>query len=238
MKTLLRFTLLLVLAVAVQAMAAFESVKFSPVNPRPQFPATLITQGVTEGNVIFAISITADGTLRDSLVLGYTHEPFVRVCREVMKDWRFIPARMDGQNVPVQIELKFDFKREGVVETNSINITNHFLNDRFLGMAGRRMQYRLPLASEIDHMPVAVTTVDPVYAQQAEKEGVRGKVRVYFYIDEQGRVRMPSVMADTHPYLSDIAVTALQDWRFQPATQRGEPVLVAASQEFDFGGVR
>lgn len=237
MKTILqRIPLLIFLAAAVQALAAFESAKLSPDNMLPQFPASLITAGVTEGHATFAVSIGADGKLNDSLPLSYTHEGFVTMCRMVMKDWAITPARLDGQNVPVQMELRFDFKREGVVETSTINISNHFLESLIPGIFERQYAYRVARGKELDHAPVAVATVNPVYAKEAEKEGVSGKVQVYFYIDEKGEVRFPSVMADAHPYLSDIAVTALRQWHFQPPTRHGEPVMIAASQEFDFGG--
>ena len=67
---------------------------------------------------------------------------------------------------------------------------------------------------------------------------MRGRVEVRFYIDEKGAVRMPVVASDASSYLAESAVTALRDWRFEPARQNGRPVLVAASQEFDFGSTK
>ena len=106
----------------------------------------------------------------------------------------------------------------------------------FTGRGERQLAYRLPRGNELDRAPVRVTTVNPEYATEAAKQGVRGKVQVYFYIDEKGEVRLPSVMVDAHPYLSDIAVTALRHWRFEPPTRHGTPVMIAVSQQFDFGG--
>jgi len=237
-KILLRIPLLLVVAAATHALAAFESAKLSPDNYMPQFPASLITDGVTEGHATFAVSISPEGQLTDSLPLAYTHAAFVRVCQDVMKGWKITPARLDGENVPVQMELRFDFKREGVVETSTINISNHFLESIIPGLADRRLAFRLTRENELDRPPVPIATVSPEYARQAEKAGVRGKVQVYFYIDQKGEVRLPSVTAEAHPYLSDIAVTALRQWHFAPPTRHGEPVMIAASQEFDFGGAK
>ena len=70
---------------------------------------------------------------------------------------------------------------------------------------------------------------------EAEQKGVSGRVKVHFYIDEQGAVRMPAVPADAQPYLATVAIKALREWKFQPPTSRGRPVLVAAAQEFAFG---
>ncbi len=235
MKTLSSLLVLFVLLTVSSASAAFQSARLDPDNATPQFPPKLIFEGVTEGYVLFAVSFDADGKLRDSLVLAYTHEPFVRACRTAMTEWKVTPAHLDGQPVPIQMELRIDFKREGVVETNSINIANRFLFDRFTGMAERRLAFRLPRPNELDSAPVRMRTVDPEYAKEAEAHGIRGKVQIHFYIDEEGGVRLPSVLADVHPYLSDAAVTALRLWRFTPPTRRGKPVMVVAIQEFNFG---
>ena len=238
MNTILRFSVLIVLAVATQALAAFESVKISSDNTVPQFPSILIRDGITKGYVVFAVSVSAEGRVNDSVVLAYTHEPFVQACQKAMQDWKFIPASVDGENVPVQVELTFEFKREGVVETNNFNISNNFLDSLFSGLRDRRLAYRLPKSTELDRLPARITTVEPEYAKDAEKKGVSGRVQVHFYIDEKGEVRLPAVTVDDQPYLSEMAVTALRRWKFEPAVRRGQPVMVSAIQEFDFGGAK
>jgi TonB family protein len=236
MKTVLsRFSVLFFLAIVSQAMAAFESAKFDSDNVSPGFPLSLISDGVIEGQVMFVINISAEGKITDSLVLAYTHKQLVKPSLEAMKEWKIKPARLDGTDVPVQLELKLNFKREGVVETNTMNITNHFLFDGF--QSGKyRLAYRVQRLGEIDRVPEPLSIVNPTYSRSAEKQGVRGKVEVFFYIDEKGEVRLPSITASADPYLSELAVTALRSWHFAPPTRHGQPVLVAASQVFVFGG--
>lgn len=60
-------------------------------------------------------------------------------------------------------------------------------------------------------------------------------MRVYFYVDETERVRMPAVAPETYPCLSFIATEAIRGWKFEPPTRDGWPVLAAAVQDFDFG---
>jgi TonB family protein len=68
---------------------------------------------------------------------------------------------------------------------------------------------------------------------------VRGVVVVRFYIDEEGNVRLPSVTGQADGYLVEQALTAVREWKFAPVTSGGQPVLVAAQQEFNFGsGIR
>ncbi|MEO6995210.1 MAG: TonB family protein, partial [Lacunisphaera sp.] len=107
-----------------------------------------------------------------------------------------------------------------------------------LDSAENRLAFRVIRERELDHPLVPVATVSPAYATEAENAGARGKVQVYFYVDQKGDVRLPSVAVETNPYLSEIAVTALRQWRFAPPTRQGEPVLVAAIQEFNFGSAK
>ncbi|MES1166982.1 MAG: energy transducer TonB, partial [Pseudomonadota bacterium] len=125
---------------------------------------------------------------------------------------------------------------EGAVITS--NITDHYLYDRFETLAPRWMAYRPGTAAELDRAPVRISGEGPKYATAAAKDGVQGKVRVRFYIDEKGAVRQPAVSAEAHPYLAEQAVAAVSDWKFEPVTSHGQPVLVLAEQEFDFGSAR
>jgi TonB family protein len=234
MKRILQLSALLALgaALATQAGAAFESIKFDSDNRMPMFPVALVGEGITRGQAIIAISVSAEGKLTDWLVLGYTQKSLAQSCIEALKQWKMSPARLDGEPVPVQARLTFNFTVDGAVI--SFNVINHFLYDRYAALGDGRLEYRVHNAGEIDRVPARVSTPAPLYAAEAEKQGVRGKVLVHFYIDEQGVVRLPSVEAGAHPYLSEQAVAAVREWRFEPPTRYGRPVLIAASQEFDF----
>lgn len=225
------FAALLALATA-PAFAALESIKIASDNELPRFPSTLIAEGITMGHAIVAISISPEGKLDDLLVLGYSHERLARTATEALRSWRFVPAKLDGQPVGAQTELRFDFTVEGAVITSSI--TERYLAE----VAGRPLgsrAIRQPCPrGELDRVPARIAGDAPHYAVAAAKEGVRGSVEVHFYIDEQGVVRMPAVSTGQHPYLMGIAVDAMKGWKFEPPTSHGRPVLVAAAQTFDF----
>jgi TonB family protein len=59
-------------------------------------------------------------------------------------------------------------------------------------------------------------------------------VVVDFYIDETGAVRMPYVTGRPHTLLANLAVDAVRQWKFEPPTRNGTPVLVHARQVFHF----
>lgn len=233
MKTALRLALLMLLApVPCLWAAAFQSIAVE-ITEEPQLPAGLRLNGLIDGRVEVAIDVAPDGRLADWLVISASHRELIKPCVEALQVWRYTPARYEGQPVLAQLRLMIQLSQTGIVVSRSALDTVSTMMER---IGGRPLDYQYCPASEIDRLPVPVTTVAPRYAVEAEKEGVRGRVKVYFFIDEKGDVRMPAVPADTHPYLSTVAIEALKGWKFEPPTRHGRPVLVAAAQEFSFGG--
>ena len=87
----------------------------------------------------------------------------------------------------------------------------------------------------IGPIPPPIVTVTPQYSGQQAAKGVKGMVTVDFYIDVTGAIRMPAVSVKDDSELTALAVTALRQWKFEPPTRNGHPVLVRASQVFNFG---
>jgi len=157
----------------------------------------------------------------------------VAPCIEALKQWTIAPARIDGQPISAQVGLTINVTAQGVVVTRTAAQDPELMIRR---ITGNPVKYRTSPGPRLDRLPTPVNTTAPKYATAAAQQGVRGKIQVHFYIDEKGMVRMPAVDPDAQPYLSDIAVAALLEWRFEPPTSRGKPVLVAANQEFNFSG--
>lgn len=233
MKTLSRISLVILAGVLAGAplSAAIESIKID-ATPLPQYSPSMQMDGVTSGQVVFAIDVDATGVLTDLLVLGYTHRGLVEPCRTALKQWKITPAKIDGAPVAVQTELTINFTAEGVIISSTPVI---YLEQRVRELFGYQMKNRPKTVSELDRIPARVNTVTPVYAKDAEADGVRGKVQVHFYIDSTGTVRMPAVDANAHPYLAQAAVAAVREWKFEVPTANGKPVLIAARQDFEFG---
>lgn len=210
--------------------AAVESYKIE-TNVLPQLSPVMLMQGVTEGKIVFAIDLDETGKLTDWLVLGYTHPGLVRNCVSALKTWKFHPAKIDGQPVPIQTELTINLTAEGAVISRPSDVP---IDDYLRRIVGARMLPKPRSPRELDAVPALVTKTTPKYLKDAEKQGVHGNVKIHFYIDENGEVRMPSVEGEAHPYLAAEAIAAVREWRFTPPTAQGEPVTVAALQEFHF----
>lgn len=212
--------------------AAVQSMRIEPT-VKPQLSASMRMEGVTSGRIVLAISVDEHGKLGDWLVLGYTHRGLAAACVDAIQEWNFQPAQVDGVPVATQAEITIDYTAEGVVISHAT--AQDFMNSYLRRLSPQPLVARPCAAGQLDAQPTRVNTVAPAYALDAEKDGVRGTVQVHFYIDSTGAVRMPAVAPGAHPYLGNAAVTAVKDWKFQPPTSHGKPVMVAARQDFNFG---
>ncbi|TZF79810.1 hypothetical protein FW784_14165 [Lysobacter lacus] len=62
-----------------------------------------------------------------------------------------------------------------------------------------------------------------------------GKVVVAYIVTLEGLASDPVVVESTDPELSEVALAAMKEWRFEPARFNGRPVASLAAQEFPFG---
>ena len=81
--------------------------------------------------------------------------------------------------------------------------------------------------------PVMRVHVDPVYPEVARKARVSGEVVVECTIDKRGNVTNVKVL-QPRPFLTDAAVEAVRQWKFEPATLHGEPVDVLLTSTVKF----
>jgi TonB family protein len=236
MKTLLISLLAVTVTGAFAQSATSSSARFDEFQSsriiqtvEPVFPETLIPLYRNGGQVNILISIDAKGHLADWLVTRYTDRLFADAAIDALKRWEFEPARVMGEAVSVCIDLHFGFEVKGVVISTTISDT---VTAMFNAVA--RDAYYPCTLRELDRIPVPLNTVAPAYPQQAAERGATGEVVVDFYIDETGAVRMPYVTGRPHVLLANLAVDAVRQWRFEPPTRNGNPVLVHARQLFRF----
>ena len=88
---------------------------------------------------------------------------------------------------------------------------------------------------ETDTDPRVVTSGDPAYPRRAREDGVEPRVELRILVDERGRVEQVEVMGAPAGYgFEAVLRTAVQQWRFQPATKGGVPVRTWVSQGYQF----
>ena len=197
----------------------------------PVFPFQLTQAGVTNGQAQVAISTDVNGKLVDWMVIAYSHPELAREAVDSIKQWRFVPARLRGEPVGTTIEIYFYFEAKGVV----VSTTMMDLRARATILASNRNVYEPCSLRDLDRIPTPLAAIAPQYPAELANKGVRGKVTVDFYIDETGVARMPSVSSHDNSDLTVLSIEALRQWKFEPPTRNGKPVLVRATQVFNFG---
>jgi TonB family protein len=201
----------------------------------PIYPTSLVSLGVKSGTASVAIAVDDAGHLTDYLVTAYSHPAFADSAVAAIRSWTFEPAMVHGFTRNTKSDLTFRFQVQGVVVMTMTTLSYEEM--LHLRLAPGSTAYSACTLAELDRIPTPTKIVNPVYPSQLAKSSNGGHVAVGFYIDEQGRVRMPSVSRETNEAneeLAAIAVIAVSQWQFEPPTSKGRPVLVLAQQDFSF----
>ncbi len=192
------------------------------------YPASMSTEGIFSGEVRAVISVDAEGNLTDSLITAYTQPAFADVAHAALRRWQYQPATVNGRRQASRAHIIFEFRTEGVVVQT---LPGSLVKQMFPAPYEERYLYRISRLRELDRIPTPVHVVTP----SARLDGPPRSVTVEFYIDEQGRVRMPAVDRESaDDMLAAASVAAVEQWRFEPPLRRGRPVVVYAQQEFTF----
>lgn len=199
------------------------------------FPMEVSQLGITSGDVGVAISIDQTGKLTDYLVTAYSHRKFADRAVDALKRWRFEPAIINGDPHSATAELTFHFETRGPIIVNlSLSSYMELLNFQLRPTAYSYSACRL---RELDRIPTPTKVVQPGLPPAAKNLTTKLVVTVHFYIDEQGRVRLPAVGRESSQSAEAFAAEALaavSQWEFEPPLSHGRPVLVAARQDFNF----
>jgi TonB family protein len=203
-----------------------------PVLPRivqtvtPLFPSQMERAGITTGKVKFIIKVDRSGKLEDLLVIEYTQRPFADEATKAVRQWTFGPAWVGTEPVGWVRELNLYFRTDGMMVTfDNAEAPSHF---KMTEHRDEVLEYHACSLRDLDRIPTPLHVVAPKAALQADA----GEVKVEFYIDEQGRVRIPVARETPDAAFANAAVDAVSQWQFEPPTSKGKPVLVHVVQIF------
>lgn len=197
-----------------------------------RFPASLLLEGITHGAVRTVLEVDADGKLADFLITGYTHRELALELQRSLATFEFTPARQRGEPIRCRFEVLFSFEAHGaVLSLSPMSSMSAYLRDAITDP----MLPQVARTTELDQPLAAVEQPSPRHPGKALSPPVHdGRVQVDFYIDGDGRPRMPVVLRATREEFAVAAIEALLQWRFAPPTRAGRPVAVRVVQEFRF----
>ena len=93
----------------------------------------------------------------------------------------------------------------------------------------------MDIRDETDYAPPKpVAGVLPRTASSKSGDPLSGYVLVAYLITAEGRAAEPRILKTTDERLNGVAIQAMSDWRFVPATLKNVPIPTTAVQEFNF----
>jgi TonB family protein len=197
----------------------------------PAFPLPLLLRGVITGKVEAVVSIDPDGRAVDNLVVAYTQPELARSALELLKNCVFDPVLIDGEPAAVRAKVFLTFDAQGVVVSLTATETLDNIIER---LHGERTHNHVGKIAELDRAPVVTKTVQPRYPAKLADRNISGRATIDFFVDENGKVRMPTRVRSDHDEFAQASADALMEWQFTPLTRNGQPVIVEMKQEFVF----
>jgi TonB family protein len=85
---------------------------------------------------------------------------------------------------------------------------------------------KIYVATKAIKPPKAKHLQDPDYPKSERKSAKDGQVFGHVVVDDQGKVRLPTVDSSPSPEFAKAAIEAVKKWTFEPATLNGQPVAV------------
>ena len=195
------------------------------------FPPGLLSDGITSGQVRAVLHVDVDGRLADYLVLAYTHRALASELAVALTEWQFEVPQERGEPVGIRTVVVFNFEARGAVlsltAVSSASPISRWLPDPEISVLCEPRALDRPLQ--------AVRTAPPIHpGRHLRPAQPQGTAVIDFYVDTDGRPRMPVVVTATHDAFGAAASDAVAQWRFVPPTHDGNPVLVRVRQQFVF----
>ena len=194
----------------------------------PVFPESVKLDGVAEGQVVLAVNNDAAGVPGDVLVLSSTHPKLSAAAVEAVKQWRFAPAT--GATTRI---LRLGFRYNGIIYAQTARDSEVTSDADTSSDAMHSPVKVLPLQS-LSQVPKPLAQPMPAYPVALAAKGQEGRAAVRFYVDEEGRVRLPEVIDATSPEFAAAAVAAVSQWRYEPPRSGGRNVVAADRWAFKF----
>ncbi len=197
----------------------------------PDFPAMARLEGLGEGHVALAVGRSAAGEPTDILVLHATDPRFADAAVHAARQWRFQPSTDPADLVTRTVRI--GFRLNGVVVYPFGK--RHFEEARdAVSDVKLREPVRVPQLQSLAQAPKALAQPMPAYPAALQNTAIAGSAAVRFYVDEEGRVRLPEVIEATRPEFAAAALAAVAQWRYEPPQQRGRNIVANDNWAFEF----
>jgi TonB family protein len=193
---------------------------------KPVYPETLKLAGV-QGKVFIETLVDEKGNVVETKVLKTENEALCQPAIDAIKKTKFSPA-ISKENkkvkswVVIPIAFKLEEKKDGgISENNNLEESDPDIN-AFIA---------------VEKYPEVKESGEPVYPEEAKKNGIEGKVFVKVLIDKNGSAKKAVILKSDNEIFNNAAIDAAKSSKFSPAMQKGKPIAVwvVLPYRFDLG---
>lgn len=188
----------------------------------PVYPGALLRAGVTGAATVRA-RIGEQGEVAAVELLGASHPDFGQATLAMMQAWQFEPPGASGAR-ELTYEQRFAFDKPA---QSGVPASARALIERLA-----RGGVGVAAASELDAPLRPVLQGAPAAPLSGGGSRPAGRAVVDFHVDESGRVLLPELVSGSPAEFGWAALTAVNQWRFEPPRRAGQPVTVRAQVQW------
>jgi TonB family protein len=176
------------------------------------------------GATLIGLIVDANGLPQNIHVVRSLEPSLDEKAMDAIRQYRFKPAMKDGKiPVPVQITVEVDFR----------------LYKKGPGNDGCSTEFPAPVhpafgGGHLVDPPVLISSVQPLYTDEARKNHITGTCTLQVTIDANGVPQNVRVVNGLDPGLDANAIEAVKQWRYKPATEKGVAVPFDSTVDVNF----
>jgi TonB family protein len=202
---------------------------------QPTYPEEARKKGI-EGIVILEATVDIKGKVQDVKVLK-SIPALDQAAIDAVKQWVYEPKMIKGKPMPVVFTVTVRFtldtdkkaSKEGVAGGVAGGVEGGLKGGVEGGVAGgvqKGLEAKGAVEAKGDiEPPKLLKRIDPIYPEQARKEGIQGDVILEATVDVKGQVQKVKVL-ESIPALDLAAIDAVKQWVYEPAVINGKPMPV------------
>ena len=196
--------------VAAKIMAGQIIKRVDPIYP----PVAKASQ--VQGTVVLSAIIGKDGSV-EKLIVVSGPPMLIRSAIDAVSQWQYKPFLLNGQ--PIEV-------------ATTINVNYTFGGNAPAATPGP--QSSLQSEPSARSIPELVSKVEPEYSPQARAAKVHGVDTLSLVVDKQGLPTDVHVVKGLEASLDKNAVATVEQYRFKPALENGQPVEKAINVEINY----
>ncbi len=190
--------------------------------------------------VDFIVLINEEGKLKDSLPIASNHYDLLPAAQKVIDRAEFTAATLDGQTIPIRYQLRVSFRdydQDLWQNTGKLPMGANVMDGaerKIYSRSEDKYIYAQTEVSELD-APLKIEEGALVVMEDDSGNGPQGSCTVEYYIDAEGRVKLPKVLRSDNDVVSLSALGSLDKIRFTKPSHNQTPTFVKVRQTFRYG---